>query len=163
MNLYPREITVFVQRVSGLAFGLLLANCAGQVDISKYPLPEPDVSTPAIARLPSVDADGNLVMSSGPRKRAAHAAVKTDGARDDVTPPAKSQDDLGATALIERHAVNSRPSDVPLTVHALSSQSDPRFETPVKGSDRWKKEEAENERLDKLLNLRLKNAICSKC
>jgi hypothetical protein len=37
-----------------------------------------------------------------------------------------------------------------------------KFETPVVGSDQWKKEEAEKARLDRRRDERL-NSICSKC
>lgn len=37
-----------------------------------------------------------------------------------------------------------------------------KFETPVVGSDQWKKEEAEKAKLDRRRNEKL-NSICSKC
>lgn len=51
------------------------------------------------------------------------------------------------------------------TVKSSSSFSRPtkwKFETPIVGSDQWKKEQAEKARLDKQTETRLR-AICSKC
>lgn len=57
-------------------------------------------------------------------------------------------------------AQNSAPAPSPAP--EFSRPAKWKFETPVVGSDQWKKEEAEKAKLDRRRNEKL-NSICSKC
>ena len=145
---------IVLRFVGVLASGLLLASCASQIDISKYALlkREGSASPPRLART-DINPDGTLVKPypvQAQRGRVKYAAEELAGGQSDPTPPRIEQRD-GPTSLD------------PLTAGASSGRSQGQFQTPLRGSDRWKKEEAENDRLDKQLNARLQRAICTKC
>jgi hypothetical protein len=156
---------------SGLAFALLLASCAGQVDTSKYALPERDASAPPVRfSRADINPDGTLVDPYSVRAPRGSGKKYASKERDRSQSDAR-QDGNGATSDIARHAMktglSSRQSDDPTTAGTPSDRSQAQFQ---KGSDRWKKEEAdrwkkeqaENEKLDKQLNEQLQS-ICTKC
>lgn len=170
---------IVLRCVGSLGF-LLLASCAGQLDTSKYALSQTDGSVPPVrfsidpngelvnARPVSrtdINPDGTLVnaypvaSSNGSSKK--HTANEMVRIQSDAKPGPVTTSELERPAI--RTGLRSPRSDEPATTGALAGRDQPRFETPVKGSVRWEKEEAENEKLEKQLNERLRNSICTKC
>lgn len=158
--------------MAGMAFGLLLASCASQGDTSKYLVSQLNETVPAVpSSTADVNPDGTLnefPVGSPSGHDNKHPTRERSRTRSDSSPRLVVQQSRpAATSGTERPAIRTglRPPqpEEPVTVGAVSARNQPRFETPVKGSDRWKKEEAENEKLEKQLNERLRNAICTKC
>lgn len=157
-----------IRCVSGLGFGLLLASCAGQTDTSKYALSKPEASAPSVRFLRAgINPDGTVVDRAPRSPRKVYASKAIDRSQSGSTPTPTSQprtDGPSATSepLSTNTGLNSREANE-VTNDALSIRGKPQFLTPVMGSDRWKKEEAENDKLDKQLSARLKGSICTKC
>ena len=161
---------VVLRCAGGLAFGLLLANCAGEFDTGKYALPQREASAASVRfSRTDINPDGTLVnpyptgVPRGSGKK--YASKEMNRVQSDVTPTVQ-QEGPSATSNIGRHAINirasSQQSDEPTTAGTLSG-SKPQFLMPVIGSDRWKQEETENEKLDKQLDALLRGSICAKC
>lgn len=154
------RVSVLVHRILGIAFGLMLASCASSVDISKYPIPDRDTSPVELMS----DQDEVRVKPHRHRaRRSVAASTRKDEASGHTAIPPKRQQGVSATTGIDRHAIKTGASSESSSEAAHLSQIQSRFETPLKGSERWKKEEEENERLDRILNDRLRNAICRGC
>ena len=151
---------MLVHRASVFVCSLLVAGCAGQADVGNDPV----LTGRATARWQAdYLADGTPIIRNrsvkGPSTPVLNRVAL--GRRH-----ARSAEDRHVNESIGKpksSVAGSQPPDTAGKEGILVSHSQRGFETPVKGSDRWKKEEEENAKLDKQLNERLKNAICRRC
>lgn len=154
-----------------LACGLLLAGCADQTGVSKFasPIGKPPIWAARSAEA-KVNPDGTVVERSSTSARVRRHASRRDGPNkgDNVE---ESRDGQGVGSAAEgakarRRAIIARGSSngsVPATDTTYFVHAKQGVQTPVIGSDEWQREEAENARLEKLLDDRIKKSICSRC
>lgn len=150
---------MLIYRASVFVCSLLVAGCASQANVGNYPLP----AGGATARWQAdYLADGTPIIRNrsvkGPSTSVLNRVAL--GRRH-----ARSGEDRHVGESLGKPKSSVAGSQPPDTAGKgiLVSHSQRGFETPVKGSDRWQKEEEENAKLDKQLNERLKNAICRRC
>lgn len=140
-----------------------MAGCANQADVGNYPVPTSGATAATAHWQADYLADGTPINRSRSAKAPSTSVLNRAawGRRH-----AQKAEDRGGVENIgqpKSSAASSQPPEAATKDSVLVSHSQRGFETPVKGSDRWKKEEEENARLDKQLNERLKNAICRRC
>lgn len=165
---YPCEKNpvIVLRCLSSFALGLLLANCAGQVDSSKSTGSNRGASDLRV-RFARADTnpDGTPLHPYGASRGSGGKYVSKEVRRSesDATLTSKVDPPIGASDT-ERHAINARlTSPQPNESTTVRSSRKPQFLTPVIGTERWKKEEAENEKLEKQLDARLRGSICTGC
>jgi hypothetical protein len=136
----------------GLAAGLLLAGCAGQVDISKYALPERDAFAPPIRSFRSdINPDGTFVNPypvSDPRGRHSEKRLEANGSKASRSKQEPTEQQDRPTAY---SSIGTPPFTVGLSLGQSARPVDPTFLERLTHAD------PENQELNK------KTIICRGC
>lgn len=147
-----------------LACGMLLAGCADQDGMSKYANGRTSSSFTQMAGA-KVNPDGTLIERYAPSTKIRnHAPKRSVSSRSEYEEKGNDGQGRGSVADGQRRAIiargNSDKSDTPAPDSTQLVHAKQAIQTPVIGSDEWKQEEAENARLDRLLDERIKKSIC---